>query len=115
MDKTERHNVYVKALAIYGQKAQLEMAQEEATELALAVRRIIRKPTSESFFELCSEIADVEIMIEQMKAMFFSSNMEHHVKKQVDFKMNRLRQRLEKEDEESQFLKIFNNYFKTEA
>lgn len=59
--------IYVDAIKTWGVRAQLEMLQEEATELALAVRKFIRKRTEECEANLAEEIADVEIMIEQIK------------------------------------------------
>ncbi|OPC36183.1 hypothetical protein [Elizabethkingia miricola] len=64
-----RHEIYLKAIKKWGIRSQYEMAQEEATELALAVRKHIRHNNIESFSNLAEEIADVEIMIEQLKLM----------------------------------------------
>ena len=55
------------AINTYGNTAQLEMAQEEATEMALAVRKYVRNPNNRTLHDLSNEIADVEIMIEQIK------------------------------------------------
>lgn len=65
--KENRLKIYVDAITTWGIKAQLEMLQEEATELALATRKFIRKATEEREADLAEEIADVEIMIEQIK------------------------------------------------
>lgn len=75
MDLTQRNEVYKKALDRWGQRAQLEMAQEEATELALAVRKYIRKDDDITFSQLVEEIADVEIMIEQIQMMYNEMNL----------------------------------------
>lgn len=58
------------AIRKWGNRAQLEMAQEEATELALACRKFIRVQNDINFDNLAEEIADVEIMIQQLKYMF---------------------------------------------
>lgn len=87
-------------LVKWGGRHQLEMAQEEATELALAIRRHIRYGNSETFVELSSEIADVEIMIEQMKSMFKDLDLEKNVEMDKDFKINRLFSRLNKRENE---------------
>jgi hypothetical protein len=83
-----------KAIDIWGKRAQLEMAQEESTELALAIRKFIRQDSEERLIDMCGEIADVEIMIEQIKYMFPS------IQSRVDdikiFKINRLKGRLDK-------------------
>lgn len=61
------------AITVWGERAQLEMAQEEATELALAVRKFIRRPTSDRLEDLAGEMADVELMISQLKMMLPST------------------------------------------
>lgn len=64
-----KQELYERTIKTWGEKSQFEMAQEEATELALAVRKFIRKGNDKTFQDLAGEIADVEIMIEQMKLM----------------------------------------------
>lgn len=61
--------LFKKTIAKWGERSQMEMAQEEATELALAIRKFIRKQTVHTFKNMAEEIADVEIMIEQIKIM----------------------------------------------
>ena len=67
------------------------MAQEEATELALAIRGLIRGKDG-AMEALISEIADVEIMIEQIKYM--NPHCVQAVEVEKDFKLNRLEERL---------------------
>jgi len=66
MEKIKAKELYQKAIKVSGEKAQLEMLQEEATELALATRKYIRKPNEETLSALASEVADVKIMLEQL-------------------------------------------------
>lgn len=94
----EREEVYKKAIGKWGDKAQLEMAQEEATELALAVRKFVRNPSSETLEHIAEEVADVEIMIEQLKFMYPS--LVESVKEQKEFKLNRLKSRVSPEEKE---------------
>ena len=61
--------IYQSAVAHFGERNQLEMMQEEALELALAVRRFARHRKHEQIDEIASEVADVQIMIEQMKVI----------------------------------------------
>ncbi|SHG28116.1 nucleoside triphosphate pyrophosphohydrolase family protein [Flavobacterium johnsoniae] len=82
------------AVEIWGQRSQIEMAQEEATELALACRKFIRVISDENFQNLGSEIADVEIMISQLKLMF--PRLEEISVEQKIKKMHRLKFRLYK-------------------
>jgi len=44
--------IYQKAIDKWGERSQLEMAQEEATELALAVRRFIIDPHYDNYLNL---------------------------------------------------------------
>jgi len=64
-----RNNVYNKAIEKFGKSGQFDMAQEEATELALAIRRYNRLGHDAGVDNLLEEIADTEIMIEQLKIM----------------------------------------------
>ena len=62
-------NIYQRAIEYFGKDNQLQMAQEEATELALAIRRHIRFNNETTLYQLADEIADVNIMIEQLCEM----------------------------------------------
>ena len=64
-----RNSVYNKAIEKFGKSGQFDMAQEEATELALAIRRYNRLGHDAGIDNLLEEIADTEIMIEQLKLM----------------------------------------------
>jgi hypothetical protein len=75
-----------------GIRSQLEMAQEESTELALAIRKFIRQQNDERFDDMVGEIADVEIMIEQLKLMF--PGIQEKVDPMKAFKINRLKERI---------------------
>ena len=74
------------------------MAQEEATELALAVRKHTRKDSYQTYLDLVDEVADMEIMIEQLKEMNKGRDMSAEVARRVHFKVNRLKTRVEKSD-----------------
>lgn len=69
MEKVQAKLLYQKAINVWGEKSQLEMLQEEATELALAIRKYIRKPNEDTLSALASEVADVKIMLEQLAVM----------------------------------------------
>lgn len=95
MEIEKRNEIYKLAIKTWGQRAQLEMAQEEATELALAVRKFTRNSDEKSFNNLIEEIADVEIMIEQISMMNNSIEFRELVEQQKNFKLNRLNNRLQ--------------------
>ncbi len=86
--RKDRLELYRKTIDRWGQRAQLEMMQEEATELALATRKFIRNNNQETLTALISEIADVEIMIEQIVSMFAEIDIE--IIKEKDRKIDRL-------------------------
>lgn len=92
MNLKERQEVYQAAIKKWGQRSQLEMAQEEATELALAIRKYVRKPDGETFLRVADEIADVQIMIEQIIMMH--DNSQDVINRRKEFKMKRLKNRV---------------------
>ena len=65
-------SVYAKAVAKWGHSAQLLMMAEECSELAAAAIRVVNRNRPGAEINLCEEIADVEIMCEQARAMGFS-------------------------------------------
>ena len=89
---TGNETVYEQAIAKWGKRAQLEMLQEEATELALATRKFIRKDDNKRFIDLAGEVADTLIMIEQLLYMF--PNMKEFVVNTKAEKVKRLSDRL---------------------
>ena len=90
----KRQEVYNQALNKWGAKAQMEMALEEAIELALAIRKEIRKNNEQTLRDLAGEVADVKIMIEQIELMMKDSDFSKQVDQIMDFKIYRLRERL---------------------
>ena len=78
----------------YGRKPQLEMLQEECAELIQAVSKYNR---GKSFDNIAEEIADVEIMIEQIKYLFLCGNEVEQIKVE---KIARQIKRIESEETE---------------
>lgn len=76
-----------RAVALYGQDAQIGMAIEELSELAVALSHARRGRDSRP---VASEIADVEIMLAQMRVIFG----DHEVDGEIAQKVARLRDRL---------------------
>ena len=62
-----KRNIYRKVVDKFGRDGQLRMLQEECSELAVAVSHFIR---GRDQLELIEEIADVEIMLEQVRTFF---------------------------------------------
>lgn len=62
--------LYVKAIQVWGQQAQIDMCIEECAELIKALQKLKRKNFIVDYNDVCEEIADVKIMIEQMSVVF---------------------------------------------
>lgn len=94
MDK----EILKKAIDVYGATAQQDMVIEEALELALSImkyRRALRAENTEEILNrkdnIIEESADTRIMLEQVDMMF---NCEEEVQEQIEYKINRLKARL---------------------
>lgn len=75
MDKIE---LYKKAIEKWGVISQVEMAIEECSELIQAIQKVKRSNTIETNTHVCEEIADVEIMIEQLREIFESDIIDQY-------------------------------------
>ena len=90
------NEVYKAAINKWGKEIQVEIAIEEMAELIKAIQKIKRgaKGNTTEWFSLihnvCEEIADVEIMIEQMKIIYPLSIIEDF----KEAKLKRLEERL---------------------
>lgn len=102
--------IYQRAIAQWGLPGQLDQVVEEVSELLVAINKVRRakgiyqfgivKPSSETpvsyslkYCNLCSEVADVEIMLEQLKSVLCSETIAIAKER----KLNRLKERLEKD------------------
>jgi len=104
----EQIEILEKAISKYGTRSQLDMAVEESAELIQAINKLkrsglvehtITKPSwwmdldqIRAYNDLCSEVADVKIMLKQMELMLCSERIQIS----VDRKINRLERRLNK-------------------
>ena len=77
---TETKRIFRQSLEKYGKEPQCRQAMEECAELIQAVNKMLRyedRPAEpESYANLVEEIADVEIMLYQLKVMFNVSDDE---------------------------------------
>ena len=87
------------AIKKYGVDTQQDMVIEEALELALAIlkhRRAVKEGYPATILSrranVVEESADTRIMLEQVDMMF---GCKDEVNKQIDFKINRLKERLQ--------------------
>ena len=67
-------SVYERAIAVWGETAQLDMILEEIGELVVAIQQ--RKRGRITNDGVCEEIADVGIMLEQAAIMFGETSVE---------------------------------------
>lgn len=102
--QTETEKTLLRAWETYGTEKQLDMLVEECAELIVAVNKLKRKQAeSDEVFDkarhhLAEEIADVGIMIDQVsKGML----IDVAVGLQRDFKILRLRDRLDEFDKKN--------------
>ena len=89
----KRNELYSKAVSTYGINAQEDVLLEEMAELSKVILKGRRGQLSTK--DLTDEIADVEIMLEQMKQHF---GIGDEVKARKRFKKERLGKRLDVED-----------------
>ena len=66
-NKEQRNNLYERAMDLWGTDSQSKMIIEELAELIVAIRHYDRKKIKK--IGLISELADVYIMLEQLKIL----------------------------------------------
>lgn len=88
-------------LSTYGKEPQVDMTIEECSELQKALLKFRRKNASATKEELANlredivdELADVEIMVEQMKIAYGCNG---EVEERVDYKISRQMRRIKEE------------------
>ena len=64
----KEENLYQKAVSLWGFESQIQMIIEEMAELTTALCHVLRN--RESIEAVMEELADVEIMLNQMKIIF---------------------------------------------
>ena len=87
--------IFCAALSRYGAQAQITMVFEEMAELQDVLCKFLRgRVDGETLDNIAEEIADVGIMLDQMMVEF---QVEDAVAEQRAFKVQRLRERIEKD------------------
>ena len=84
-------DIYTEAIKTFGALPQMVVAIEECSELQKEIVKIIRKKGN--LTNLAEEIADVEIMLEQLKLIF---TVHDKVIEQKSRKIERLKRTIEK-------------------
>ena len=89
VDDIDHREVYEQAVEEWGREAQIMMAIEECSELIKELTKLYRGDTVDQ--NVAEEVADVEIMMEQMRILFGDKNVHKHKLRKLD----RLNTRLE--------------------
>lgn len=87
----EKEKIIKRAINTYGKKMQITVAMEELSELIKELSKHLRGEHNKE--HIIEEIADVEIMISQLKIILNIKDIE--IDNEILFKLNRLRCRLE--------------------
>lgn len=96
-----RSLLYQRAVDLWGHRAQLRQLQEEAAEVIVEVNHVLRPGCPDGTYppeladKLAEEMADLEILLEQMHVMGWTGLIEHH----KAIKLERLKGRIEKAEE----------------
>lgn len=98
MTYEERRPVYESAIAHYGMDSQIWMAVEEMSELTKELAKLHR-PGGTTLGDLADEIADVTIMLEQLRIMFGVNGI---VQNRMEYKVLRLAQRIRDDRKEGE-------------
>ncbi len=85
--------IYMKAIEKWGLDLQVNMAIEEMAELTHALMKHRRDPDNiDKIIAVIDEIADVIIMINQIKIIFGKEEIDSH----IDTKLKRVKKKLDK-------------------
>lgn len=87
----ERKVIYEMAITKYGQMNQIIKAVEEMSELTKELCKLLVNDSKYSIEGIAEEIADVTIMIEQLRLMY---NINDEVCEMMDSKIRRLENRI---------------------
>jgi len=90
----EYRSVLKAAIKVWGSESQIDMLHEEIGELLQAVNKNKRKSSHETRDNLLEEIADVEIMLEQLK-LIIGGNPHAGIYAHKQNKLERLKERIE--------------------
>ncbi len=92
MKRKKIKKIFKKSIEVYGKEAQSRQAMEECGELVQAINKCLRYPDKgECKDNLVEEIADVEIMLYQLKEMFYINEIEIHTWKEKKAKREKKR------------------------
>lgn len=92
----DKEYIYGKAISTWGTAAQIDMAIEECAELILALQKNKRFFGTYEVDDVIEEMADVEIMLEQLKVIYdYKYAGISKFERLKEYKLKRLKKRLE--------------------
>lgn len=91
LSKRERTALYKKAVRKWGINLQFAMLIEECAELIQSVNKLMRRDYETGWNRLAEEMADVEIMIEQLRLFIDWQTLDYKVKAYKELKLDRLK------------------------
>jgi len=98
VNKEETIKLFNEAIGLWGADSQIRMMFEEMAELTKALCKLDRSKNSpEDTLNVCEEITDVEIVLEQMKLIFRNDDYRASIRNQ---KLERLKEKVEKAKKE---------------
>ena len=99
--KPQRKKLYREAVNKWGMALQLGMLIEESAELIQSIHKIMRKGEfhNKCMRKFVSEVADVEIMIEQIKTVWSYHELEKRINQEKNDKLLRLKKMIENDKE----------------
>lgn len=91
-NEQDRNVLYTKAISKWGKKAQILMVLEEMNELSFLLHKVLRnnKERYPDNWQIAEEIADVEIMLEQLKLIYDLESKKDFHEEVEDFKQRKL-------------------------
>lgn len=84
MIREGERELYEQALKKWGEEDQLFMFFEEVGELMKAVNKFRRKPNKDTFDNVCEELADVELVMNQIRIMVDESVIEKYRARKIE-------------------------------
>lgn len=96
----DREFIYHKAIETYGDKKQIIVAIEEMSELTKVLCKFLRQdePASDLWDNLKEEMADAQIMLEQLRLIFTGTITQFSIQKEMVSKLIRLLKNLKEGD-----------------
>lgn len=92
IESPECYAIIYEALMTYGNEKQLDMVIEESAELIVSINKLKRNGLLREKKNVLTEIADVYVMLEQLKIIADVGEVE--LENEIHLKVNRLKERL---------------------